>query len=121
MFTTYANERQANGSLFNLVYSTPSCYVKALNDLDRTWPTKTDDFFPYGSDDHAYWTGYFTSRPCSKYMIRQGSNLLQSCKQAEAVLSLKGATNNGDVNVMKEAMGIMQHHDAATGILNSSN
>ena len=92
-----------------------------MNDLDRTWPTKTDDFFPYGSDDHAYWTGYFTSRPSSKYMIRQGSNLLQSCKQAEAVLSLKGATNNGDVNVMKEAMGIMQHHDAATGILNSSN
>jgi hypothetical protein len=27
-----------------------------------TLPTKDDDFFPYASDPHAYWTGYFTSR-----------------------------------------------------------
>lgn len=73
----YANQRQAEGSRFNLFYSTPSCYIKALNDHGVSWPSKTDDFFPYGSDAHSYWTGYFTSRPASKYMIRQGSNLLQ--------------------------------------------
>ena len=73
----YANERQATGSRFNLFYSTPSCYIKALHDHSVSWPSKKDDFFPYGSDAHAYWTGYFTSRPTSKYMIRQGSNLLQ--------------------------------------------
>lgn len=75
--TRYANERQTNGSRFNLLYSTPSCYVKSLNSVKKSWPLKTDDFFPYGSDAHSYWTGYFTSRPAFKYMVRQGSNLLQ--------------------------------------------
>lgn len=78
----YANERQTNGSRFNLFYSTPSCYVKALNDAGLTWPAKTDDFFPYGSDAHSYWTGYFTSRPALKYMVRQSSNLFQVCAQS---------------------------------------
>lgn len=51
--------------------------MKALNDAGLTWPAKTDDFFPYGSDAHSYWTGYFTSRPALKYMVRQASNLFQ--------------------------------------------
>ena len=60
----YVNELQAtNGSKVNAFYSTPSCYLKALNDAPvKSWPVKTDDFFPYASDPHAYWTGYFTSR-----------------------------------------------------------
>ncbi|EFX74192.1 hypothetical protein DAPPUDRAFT_324586 [Daphnia pulex] len=113
----YANERQATGSRFNLFYSTPSCYTKALNDHAKTWPSKTGDFFPYGSDAHAYWTGYFTSRPASKYMIRQGSNLMQSCKQMDAALVRQGVATNqvGELFTMKDAMGIMQHHDAVTG------
>ena len=45
------------------------------------WPTKTDDFFPYASDEHGYWTGYFTSRPTSKRMIREASSSLNSAKQ----------------------------------------
>ncbi len=40
-------------------------------------PTKTDDFFPYASDPHAFWTGYFTSRPALKGMIRKANSLLQ--------------------------------------------
>ena len=50
------------GKKMNIFYSTPSCYLKAINDVGKTWPIKTDDFFPYASDPHAYWTGYFTSR-----------------------------------------------------------
>ena len=69
------------GSKFNLFYSTPSCYAKAINGHDVSWPTKTDDFFPHQSQKYGeidgYWTGYFTSRPALKYMVRQGSNLLQ--------------------------------------------
>ena len=45
------------------------------------WPTKNDDFFPYASDEHGYWTGYYTSRPTSKRMIRESSSLLNSAKQ----------------------------------------
>jgi lysosomal alpha-mannosidase len=72
----YANERSANTSV-NVFYSTPSCYLKALHDAKITWPTKSDDFFPYASDPHAYWTGYFTSRPTLKRMERVGNHYLQ--------------------------------------------
>jgi len=111
----YANARQVNGSRYNLFYSTPSCYVKSLNDAGKTWPTKSDDFFPYSNDDQSYWTGYFTSRPALKYMVRQASNTLQSCKQMASALSLSGEPVQGDVSLLKEALGIMQHHDAVSG------
>ena len=61
----------------NVIYSTPSCYLKAVNDAGLTYTTKFDDFFPYASDENSYWTGYFTSRPTSKYYERLGNNFLQ--------------------------------------------
>ena len=61
----------------------------ALHDSEiLDWPTKSDDFFPYGSDDHGYWTGYFTSRPTSKRMIRETSSILNSAKQLVAKVYL---------------------------------
>jgi lysosomal alpha-mannosidase len=47
----HMNERTAETKI-NLLYSTPSCFVKALNDANDVWPTKTDDFFPYASGTH---------------------------------------------------------------------
>lgn len=42
----YVNERSEETGI-RAFYSTPSCFLKALNDESLTWPTKTDDFFPY--------------------------------------------------------------------------
>lgn len=76
MFNQYYDNK-----LINVFYSTPSCYVKAVNEEansnDLPFPLKTDDFFPYANDPHAYWSGYFTSRPTSKRYERQGNNILQ--------------------------------------------
>lgn len=69
--------RQNNGSKFNYLYSTPACYLKALHDANETWPTKTDDFFPYASDNHTFWNGYYVSRPTLKRFERIGNNFLQ--------------------------------------------
>ena len=46
----YTAERSEQTGI-KAVYSTPSCYIKALNDEIgiEEWPTKTDDFFPYAS------------------------------------------------------------------------
>lgn len=112
----YTNARQQNGSNVNVFYSTPTCYLKALHDAELTWPTKTDDFFPYASDPHAYWTGYYTSRPTSKRFERVGNHFLQVCKQLTA---LGRSTSEGlyqtRLGYLREAMGVMQHHDAITG------
>ena len=62
----------------NMFYSTPSCYAKALNQAGQgDWPIKKDDFMPYSSDAHAYWTGYFTSRPAFKGTVRKTNTFLQ--------------------------------------------
>ncbi|XP_002065049.4 lysosomal alpha-mannosidase isoform X2 [Drosophila willistoni] len=111
----YANERQANGSNINLLYSTPSCYLKSLHDAGIVWPTKSDDFFPYASDPHAYWTGYFTSRPTLKRYERDGNHFLQVCKQLSALAPTTSAEFDAHLSFMRETMGIMQHHDAITG------
>ncbi|XP_033326411.2 lysosomal alpha-mannosidase II isoform X2 [Megalopta genalis] len=105
--------RELNSTEVNIFYSTPSCYLKAVNDANLQWPTKEDDFFPYASDPHSYWTGYFSSRPTIKYFERMGNNLLQINKQ---LVVLANFTEH-DVHLehFREAMGIMQHHDAVTG------
>ena len=69
----------------NIFYSTPSCYLYALNHANRTWPSKTDDFFPYAIYAHAYLTGYFTSRPALKLYERYSNNVLQMARQINAL------------------------------------
>ena len=108
----YANERQVKGSKINLLYSTPMCYTKSLNDAKVTWTTKSDDFFPYSSDYESYWTGYFTSRPVQKGYIREMNNLLQAGKQ---LVALTKSPSTIGVSVLEEAVATNQHHDAVTG------
>lgn len=99
----------------NLFYSTPSCYLKSLYDSNITWPTKSDDFFPYASDPHAYWTGYFSSRPTIKRFERVGNHFLQICKQLSAAAPVHEVHFDAHLNSLRSTMGVMQHHDAVTG------
>lgn len=113
-FFSYANLRQNNGSKYNLIYSTPSCYIKAVHDSKKLFIAKSDDFFPYASDGNSFWTGYFSSRPTIKRFERESNNFLQICKQLYALADL-GPEDKVNLNVLREAMGVMQHHDAITG------
>ncbi|XP_049803878.1 lysosomal alpha-mannosidase-like [Schistocerca nitens] len=110
----YINAKQEEGGRLNLLYSTPACYLKALNDANITWTVKEDDFFPYASDEHSYWTGYFVSRTTSKYFERQANNFLQVCKQLYALADVEEEYEE-QLSNLREALGIMQHHDAITG------
>lgn len=111
----YVNERQVQGSKINVFYSTPACYLKSLHELKLTWPNKTQDFFPYSTDWHTYWTGYFTSRPTQKRFERDGNHFLQVAKQLTTFSNLTTAAVNKNLDSLRHAMGIMQHHDAVTG------
>ncbi|KAL6724837.1 hypothetical protein Aduo_019692 [Ancylostoma duodenale] len=108
----YVNGNATHG--VHVFYSTPSCYVKALTDASTHLPTKSDDFFPYASSNRSFWTGYFTSRPTFKGMIREASSLLQLCKQLDALADL-GPADDADVETMARASALAQHHDAVTG------
>ncbi|XP_016995055.2 lysosomal alpha-mannosidase [Drosophila takahashii] len=111
----YVNDRQSGGSQVNVFYSTPSCYLYELHQLEQTWPNKTEDFFPYSSDSHSYWTGYFTSRPTQKRFHRDGNHFFQTVKQLSVLANLTGTQHSEDLETLSQAMGIMQHHDAVTG------
>lgn len=99
----------------NVFYSTPSCYLKSLHDSNIEWPTKSDDFFPHANDPHAYWNGYYTSRPTSKRFERVGNQFLQICKKLSATAKIPESHFDGNLNRLKQQMGAMQHHDAVTG------
>lgn len=77
----YVNLAQENGSIVNIFYSTPSCYLHALNKAEKEWTSKTDDFFPYATVPFAYWTGFYTSRPALKPYERYANNILQVTRQ----------------------------------------
>uniref|UniRef100_A0AAG5DR73 Alpha-mannosidase n=1 Tax=Anopheles atroparvus TaxID=41427 RepID=A0AAG5DR73_ANOAO len=111
----YTNARQADGSMVNAFYSTPSCYLHAVHREDIEWPTKSDDFFPYASDPNAFWTGYYTSRPTQKRYEREGNHFLQVCKQLSAIAPTKESFYEDHLTALRDAMGVMQHHDAITG------
>ncbi|GMT05125.1 hypothetical protein PENTCL1PPCAC_27299 [Pristionchus entomophagus] len=105
----------ANPSLgLRLFYSTPTCYVKGLSEASPQLTTKDDDFFPYASSNHSFWTGYFTSRPSFKGMIREASAMLQLVRQLN-VLAAEGTENDAEVERMQRASALAQHHDAVTG------
>ncbi|XP_011309552.1 lysosomal alpha-mannosidase-like [Fopius arisanus] len=106
----YTNELY--GKEINVFYSTPSCYAKSLNEANKTWTTKSDDFFPYSHNERSFWTGYYTSRPTLKHFERLGNNLLQVVKQL-SVMSHHPDSEN--LQIFREVMGVMQHHDAITG------
>uniref|UniRef100_A0A915D834 Alpha-mannosidase n=1 Tax=Ditylenchus dipsaci TaxID=166011 RepID=A0A915D834_9BILA len=94
-------------------YSTPSCYVKALNEATPHLQAKNDDFFPYASSNHSYWTGYFTSKPAIKGMIRKSSAFLQLVRHFDAVALQKQPDNR--VEKLERAVALSLHHDAVTG------
>ena len=111
---SHVNQLQTNGSNVHVFYSTPSCYLKSLQESGLTWPTKTDDFFPYASDPHAYWSGYFTSRPASKRFIREAEIYSKLLSQL-TVLRHDERHVVEELSKLRETVGIIQHHDAVTG------
>lgn len=113
----------------NIFYSTPSCYLYALNQVEKSWTEKADDFFPYASVPFVYWTGYFTSRPALKRFERVSNEILQVTRQLNGLSQLnqrsrifnlsKTSRNSFSLNDrlrrLGEAMGLAQHHDAVSG------
>ncbi|XP_022741323.1 probable alpha-mannosidase At5g13980 [Durio zibethinus] len=95
------------------LYSTPSIYTDAKYAMSKSWPLKTDDYFPYADRANAYWTGYFTSRPALKRYVRTMSGYHLAARQLEF---FKGRSDSGpNTDSLADALAIAQHHDAVTG------
>ena len=91
---------------------------------------RSSNHFPL--QEHAYWTGYYSSKPAIKGLIRRDAATL---RQAEQAVLLATALTGGTTTTttagacststtapsadglcqMREATAITQHHDAVTG------
>uniref|UniRef100_A0A7E4WCA8 Alpha-mannosidase n=1 Tax=Panagrellus redivivus TaxID=6233 RepID=A0A7E4WCA8_PANRE len=101
---------------YNIFYSTPSCYFKAIKEANQNWPNKTYDFMPYASSVDEYWTGYFTSKPALKGLVRQSSALLNTIRQQTVFAQPKTLDEyNSPELKLEKACGLAQHHDGITG------
>jgi len=105
-----------------IFYSTPSEYFKNLKESGAQFTEKTDDFFPYADKNTAFWTGYFTSRPTYKGMIKEAGRYLQSIRTMLSLFLvgnlLPGRSYNEYASALwklEEAIALSQHHDAITG------
>ncbi|VDK39663.1 unnamed protein product [Taenia asiatica] len=119
-----------------LLYSSPTCYTKSVNEAfkkEGMMPQREGDFFPYASASNTFWTGFYTSRPTQKFMVRQASSLLAACEQAHLMKPSLGYRYkypsrltygyqkgtyfdpNQVVDQLRRIVGVMQHHDAVTG------
>ena len=110
----------AQDDRFHVFYSDPLTYTHArAAETDVQWSVKTDDFFPYSDHEHAFWAGYFTSRPTLKFFERSASSLLQTFKQLTAAPSKRVRAMRGEIDKvlfqLTAAVGLVNHHDAITG------
>eukprot|EP01032_Pedospumella_encystans_P011646 gene11646-13532_t len=110
----------AQDDRFHIFYSDPLTYTKArATETDIQWTVKTDDFFPYSDHEHAFWAGYFTSRPTLKYFERTASSLLQTFKQLTASPTKRMRALRAEIDrvlfQLTAAVGLVNHHDAITG------
>eukprot|EP01052_Picozoa_sp_SAG31_P068375 SAG31_NODE_27185_length_430_cov_0.764350_1_plen_142_part_11 len=91
----YVNYNASKGGPVVAFYSTPSQYVDAkfaaTKKSNVKWEVRHDDIFPLGDNAHAYWSGYFTSRPSLKRQVRFASNFLNSARQMEVLSGVTAA------------------------------
>ncbi|XP_072140452.1 lysosomal alpha-mannosidase-like [Dermacentor andersoni] len=100
------------GHRVRAAYSTPLCYLGALHASNRSWPVHRGDLLPYADIAGRTWVGYYSSRPNLKEYARYANGFLQACKQLAVLGGMK------DVSLtmrLKDAVAILQHHDAITG------
>ena len=96
-----------------LFYSSPQCYIKAINNLISNGlvklETKSHDYFPL-------WTGFYSVRPVVKYLDRLSNNLLQTAKQLEVFMD-EVVTGTEEVNIIKKTRPLIYEAENELGVL----
>ena len=112
----------ANYPEFNMFYSHPDKYFDTVK--KGSFETKKGgDFFPYSDFDYAYWTGYFSSRPHLKGLVKDAATTIQHLERQK--LHYQSISRNfydtfkqeiaSSLKTLREVQSINQHHDAVSG------
>jgi len=108
----------------NAFYSSPDAYLDAklasgfgagpAADPTLSLSQKLDDFFPYADGDHSYWSGYFSSRPALKRLVRIASGYFASARQL-ALLAGSPSAPAVSLDALDDGLATAQHHDGVSG------
>lgn len=104
-----------NGLKYRILYSTPRCYFQNVENLGPYDVQDGFDFFPYASGDHSYWTGYFTSKPGLKGLVRKTSEFLQLTRSLSSLSNASFISVSQPIEKLERSVGLSQHHDGITG------
>ncbi|RLN97751.1 hypothetical protein BBJ28_00026300, partial [Nothophytophthora sp. Chile5] len=96
----------------NVLYSNLSYYTDLKKAEGLMWSVMTDDFMPYASGKHEYWSGFFTSRPTLKRFARVANVLMQQVRQLNSVYQ---SHHSSELESLQRAVGLVQHHDGLPG------
>jgi alpha-mannosidase II len=105
-------------------YATLSEYFDAVFAAKVNFPLYKGDFFPYADNSDSYWTGYYTTRPRLKGLIRQATSILHSADTAYALSRARDFSKHIPTQWDSHYSGILQsrrdtclvqHHDGITG------
>jgi hypothetical protein len=100
----------------NLFYSTQADYAAARLGMEAPLSLKTCDAFPYASDPHQVWSGYFTSRPALKGYVRDSSALFAGARLLQAWAAPPADTGpSNPLWLLEQGLAVAQHHDAVAG------
>ncbi len=112
----------ANRPEMKLIYSTPSNYFKSIFEQVEEWPVyNNQDFFPYADNEWSFWTGYLTSRPYLKGLVRETGNYLTTTSRFLIEYGLQSwqkriiADGVDKLFSLREKHALCQHHDAVAG------
>ena len=117
-------------------YSTLSEYFDAVIDSGASFETRTDDFFPYvgcspcfseacgGVDSifsipcgisDAFWSGFYTSKPAQKLLVREQEASLHALEQINMLYPDLAVNLSASLSLVRNTSALLQHHDAITG------
>jgi lysosomal alpha-mannosidase len=103
----YINEH--NHANLKLKMSTPSEFVEALKQEKITWPVRYEDALPYGEQENDYWSGYFSSRPGSKKLVKDTSALMSAESKLFSEQVIKKESSDEDVkNVLESQKNMLE-------------
>ena len=125
----------ANVSGYNLKmrYSTLSEYFSAAMSTASTYETRSNDFYPYlacypcGAPEcdnapcgplnqsNDYWSGFYTSKPAQKLLVRQHEARLKSLEVLSAFHPCTSEVMTESLELGRNTSALLQHHDAITG------
>ena len=119
----YVNINASRGGPVKAMYSTPTLYTTQKQMVNLTWEARADDIFPLADNGHAYWSGYFTSRPALKRQVRVASNVLNAARQLEVIANVTAAevaeptvrpsptVGTSWTDSLEGTVGVATHHD----------